>query len=211
MSHEQLIENLVEEAEPVEAFPPKRIYRKTAFYLTLYLLMFPVLIGLRPAWGELIFRNWIYPTEMLATLILAYGGAFAAIRLSVPTTGRMIAVWMVAALSIILWVGMWHVGNISLRYLGMAMEANHFNVTLGVIFTALPVVVYLFYHIRKGAPTQLQWAGVMTLLSGTACGHFIMRTIGEASNYADVFLWCYTPVLVVAATGVFFGQKFLRW
>jgi len=49
------------------------------------------------------------------------------------------------------------------------------------------------------------------LLSASACGHFLMRTIGQAANFAEVFIWCYTPLLAFALLGMLLGKKLLRW
>jgi len=73
------------------------------------------------------------------------------------------------------------------------------------------VAALLLWVMRQGSPTQLGWAGAMALLSASACGHFLMRTIGQAANFAEVFIWCYTPLLAFALLGMLLGKKLLRW
>lgn len=155
--------------------------------------------------------NSAYALEMMITLILIFASAVMSVRLGIPRSGGLPIGWLLAVLALAMGAVIWLVGQVSLQTLQYSLQSDHFYITCGVTAGALPVAIGLFWMLRQASPTQLGWAGVLALLSASATGHFLMRTIGQADNFADVLVWCYSPVLVLALLGSLLGQKLLRW
>ena len=210
MNHEALIANLVEEAAPLKPFNLLKQCCSAAMLLTAYLLVLVLIMGVRDDWAQQIATH-TYALEMATSLALAYGCAALAMRLSVPREGAMPLGWLAFMLAATMGAIIWLLGQVSIETFKLSLQSDHFYISLGVILGATPVALVLFKMIRQGSPTQLRWAGAMALLSASATGHFLMRTIGQANNFADVFVWCYSPVLVLALLGIILGQKALRW
>lgn len=210
MSHEKLIADLVEESTPVVPLDLLRHCCGALLAITAYFAVIIFGFGLRADWFEQIATS-AYLCEMLITLLLTYGAAWTALRLSAPSSGKLFAGWLLILLSVVMGAVIWLLGQVNAESFAASMESDHFYITLGVIAGATPVAAGLFWLLRQGAPTQLRWAGAMALLSASAAGHFIMRTVGQADNFADVLVWCYSPILVFLMLGVIVGQKTLRW
>lgn len=210
MSHKQLIDNLASELEAVKPVSLSRWRMLTVLLLTGYLAAVLAAAGLRDDF-TVQFSHLVYKFELIVTLILAYGAALMAISLSVPRGGKFPLAWALVILAIALGAGIWLMGQVSLEGLKASIASNHFYITLGVIGCALPVALSLFWLLRQASPTQLAWAGGMALLSASAVGHFLMRCIGQAANFSEVFVWCYSPVIILGFLGMLLGQKLLKW
>ncbi|MDG1287036.1 MAG: NrsF family protein [Rickettsiales bacterium] len=212
MSHEALIANLVEDATPVV---PLNLFRRCFWMvtaLTTYILLTVAYFGFRRDWADQMIEGAAYPSEMLITLILAFGAAIAALRLSVPRERKSSLSLLMLILPIAIGAVIWLLGQVSVESFSASIQSpSHFYITLGVLAGAVPVALLLFWLLRQGSPTQLGWAGSMVLLSASAVGHLLMRTIGQADNFADVLVWCYSPILFCGLVGVFIGKKALRW
>ena len=210
MMQDDFIANLVDDSTPVSPVNVTKNCCKLVLGLGGYLLALLLVLGVRDDWAMQM-TSLAYSLEMAITLLLVFGAGLSAVRLSVPSANRMIDGWGLMLLAVTMGAIIWFIGKVDVESMQQSLSSNHFYVTLGVSLIAVPVAVGLFWMIRKGAPTQLEWAGVMALLSASACGHFVMRTAGKAENLADVMLWCYPPVLLLALVGIILGPKALRW
>jgi hypothetical protein len=213
MSHETadaLIHALVEETAPVAPIEVGRIQAMSLSIITLYMATLILLFGLRPDW-QVQMQTASYQCEMGITVILIYAAALSAIRLMAPSQSKMLWGWVLISISLLMGVAIWLLGQVDAESFQASLASDHYLITLGVTAAAAPVAIGLLRFLRKGAPTQLAWAGVMSLLSASAVGHLVMRTVGMADNFADVMVWCYSPILFLSALGVVIGRHSLRW
>ncbi len=210
MNHEALIANLVEEAAPVKPMSLSRRYVTVALAVTAYMMLLVLAMGWRSDLAAQL-GTLVYVSEMLMSLCLIYGGALMAMRLSVPRAGSMPVGWVLVTIAFFIGIAVMLLGQVSTETLKASLQSDHFLVTISVVGVALPVVIGLFVMLRRGAPTQLGWAGAMALMSASATGHFVLRLTGEANNLADVLVWCYSPILFFAIIGVFIGKQALYW
>ncbi len=210
MNNNNLIAQLADDVTPVQPISILRRLVLTFSVLIMYITLVPMLFGARPDWAQQM-ATLSYQLEMGISIALTFSAAFLAVRLAVPTQTRFPYGWLigVAALAIGAVIGL--LGEVSMQGVRDSFASNHYYITAGVIAFATPVAAALFISVAKGATTQPALAGLASLLSASAAGHFIMRTIGQSNNYAEVLLWCYSPVLILALIGFIMGQKYLRW
>lgn len=210
MSQNPLIAELAESAKPVRPVKMAKRLLWMVLLVTLYISALILLRGLRDDWMMQI-QTLAYQMEMGISLLLVYGAGALAMRLSVPCEKRFPLAWLLLIGAATLGAVIALLGEVSMESLQRSLASDHFYITFGVCALAAPVAIGLLWVQRKGSPTQLGWAGAMALLAASAVGHFIMRTIGKAANYAEVLVWCYPPVLLLALVGVLVGRKILRW
>lgn len=210
MSLDSLIDELAESVSPVEPLPRRQWSFKLLAMMAVYLSAILLLFGLRSDWSVQM-QHVAYQCEMSISLILAFGAGLLAVNLATPHQGLPPIGWLLLMLALAMGAIIALVGGVTQESLMASFASDHFYITAGVAAGAFPVAAGLFWLLRKGSPTQLGWAGAMVLLSASACGHFLMRAIGQAPNFAEVLIWCYTPMLALALLGALVGKKLLRW
>ncbi len=211
MNLDSFIDDLAESATPVSPLNIRQFSLALLLGLACYLSVIVALFGVRDDWLNEI-TTMAYQGEMALSLLIVFGAGLSVIKLAVPRQGSLPTSWCFLLLALTLGAVIGLLGNVSIQALEASLKSNHFYITFGLIAYAAPVAGALLWFLRqKGSPTQLGWAGLMALLSASASGHFLMRTIGQSNNFAEVFIWCYLPVLALALLGMLIGKKLLRW
>jgi hypothetical protein len=210
---DELINKLSEDAQASESkeFNVSSYSRRTAVFLAVYLSAVLLILGPRDDWLQQI-NQPAYTIEILLTLLLVVSAGIASVRFSVPKALKQSTALLLPAVSVALGLVIWQLGEVSGEELiTSATDLSLSYISLGVVAGATPVALFLFWQMSQGSPTQLSFASGMALLSASACGHLLMRTIGQASNFSDVLVWCYSPILLLMTVGALSGNKLLRW
>jgi hypothetical protein len=210
---DELINKLSEDAQASESkeFNVSSYSRRTVVFLAVYLSAVLLILGPRDDWLQQI-NQPAYTIEILLTLLLVVSAGIASVRFSVPKALKQSTALLLPAVSVALGLVIWQLGEVSGEELiTSATDLSLSYISLGVVAGATPVALFLFWQMSQGSPTQLSFASGMALLSASACGHLLMRTIGQASNFSDVLVWCYSPILLLMTVGALSGNKLLRW
>jgi hypothetical protein len=210
---DELINKLSEDALASEAkdFNVSSYSQRTVVFLAGYLSAVLLVLGPRDDWLQQ-FNQAAYAVEILLTLFLIVSAGIASVRFSVPKALKQSTALLLPTVSVALGLVIWQLGEVSGEELiTSATDLSLSYISLGVIAGATPVALFLFWQMSQGSPTQLSFASGMALLSASACGHLLMRTIGQASNFSDVLVWCYSPILLLMTVGALSGNKLLRW
>ncbi|MDG0970086.1 MAG: NrsF family protein [Porticoccaceae bacterium] len=207
------INSLVEDAADTKptGFNIASRSRLVILFLTVYLSLIIATIGLRSDWHYQV-SQLSYSIEIALSIILIFFAGIASVRFSVPRAiGRSPAVFL-PFLVVVLGIVIWQLGGVSLDALIVSLTTPSLSyISFGVIAGAIPTASFLMWQMSQGSPTQLRFAGSLALLSASSCGHFLMRTVGQAENFADVLVWCYSPIVMLTILGLIFGQKLLKW
>ena len=210
---DELVNKLSEDAQVSESkeFNVSSYSRRTVVFLAGYLSAVLLMLGPRDDWLQQIDQP-AYTIEILLTLFLVVSAGIASVRFSVPKALKQSTALLLPAVSMALGLVIWQLGEVSGEELiTSATDLSLSYISLGVVAGATPVALFLFWQMSQGSPTQLSFASGMALLSASACGHLLMRTIGQASNFSDVLIWCYSPILLLMTVGALSGNKLLRW
>jgi len=210
---DELINKLSEDAQASESkeFNVSSYSQRTVVFLAGYLSAVLLILGPRDDWLQQI-NQPAYTIEILLTLFLVVSAGIASVRFSVPKALKQSTALLLPAVSVALGLVIWQLGEVSGEELiTSATDLSLSYISLGVVAGATPVALFLFWQLSHGSPTQLSFASGMALLSASACGHLLMRTIGQASNFSDVLIWCYSPILLLMTVGALSGNKLLRW
>lgn len=206
----KLIDRLVEEGKPVSSVKIARIQAYTVLAVTFYAIALLLSLGIRADFLEALMRP-AYLVELLICLFLVYGGSVSALWLAQPRIERLPFRWGFIMGAFTILAIFFTVYQIDSSMLLASFQQNLYPITLSVLSIASPVVVGLFFVLKRYAPTQPVWASLLALMSATAFGHMMMRILYSAENMADVMLWCYSPVLVMAFIGAALGRLILKW
>jgi hypothetical protein len=210
---EELIDKLSKDPQSNEfvAFNVTSYSRRTLMFLGVYLSIVILIFSPRDDWLQQI-AQLSYSVEMLLTIVLIFSAGVSSVRFAVPRALKRSPALALPAVTVALGIVIWQLGEVSGEELiTSATDLSLSYISLGVIAGATPVALFLFWQMSQGSPTQLSFASGMALLSASACGHLLMRTIGQASNFSDVLIWCYTPILLLMALGALLGKKFFKW
>lgn len=210
---EELIDKLSKDPQSNEfvAFNVTSYSRRTLMFLVVYLSIVILIFSPRDDWLQQI-AQLSYSVEMLLTIVLIFSAGVSSVRFAVPRALKQSPALALPAVSVALGIVIWQLGEVSGEELiTSATDLSLSYISLGVIAGATPVALFLFWQMSQGSPTQLSFASGMALLSASACGHLLMRTIGQASNFSDVLIWCYSPILLLMTVGALSGNKLLRW
>lgn len=212
-NHQRLITKLVDDAETssMDSFDVTRSSYKTILFLVIYLVTTITAFGLRDDWHQQIYEL-TYLLEILCSVVLIFGAGVAAINFSVPRKIGYSPSQLLPILALAMGLMIWVLGDVNSSVFFTSIQTFSLSyMSLGVLVGALPALGFLLYQISQGAPTQLNFVGSMILLSASAAGHLLMRTIGQAASFSDVLVWCYFPILILTFLGRISGRNVLRW
>lgn len=199
-----MIDKLAGNMQTPVARPFKIFHQSSATILVLgsYIVLMIAAFGLREDWPEQRLST-AYSLELLLCIILIFGAGISAMVFSVPrntdhTPSRLLP-WISLVMGIVIWIS----GDIKISdSFNSAQNLQLSIMSLGVISSALPVACFLLWQIRQGYPTQLGFVSCMALLSASATGYIIMRVTHQSESFADIFIWCYSPILLVGLFGI---------
>lgn len=212
MNTDQLIDKMVAEgAQKPLPHPIKQILFWTlgAF---IYLAAFCLFLGFR---GDIAVKlaEPLYIAELIFMSLAALSAACAAVYLSRPDCGQMPWVKYIPFGFIILWSVAAFLGFENFGGLQIVDIANQYNIDcpLTIFLFSLPPGIAMFLLVRKGAPMQLYWAGIMAALSVTAFAYVGMRLVEMNDNPAHLIFWHALPVMIMSIAGMLAGKYTLRW
>lgn len=211
-STEDLIASLSEEKlEPV-----KRFCAWKALFFWALTSLFSVLIGVQlldvPNNYHMRDNKVQFILELVAGLIVIVLSSAIALQASIPGDGKKKI--RIAYAGIILWCSViaygifaeWH--RLDLKNIGAHIGQKCFSTT--VILGAIPGL-FLFFLIRKAAPTKLGLAGVLATLSAGLLGSTVVQFGCPANEPGHIMAGHLLPILIMMAVGLFLGRKLLRW
>ena len=82
---------------------------------------------------------------------------------------------------------------------------------LFILLTSLSASMWIFYILRRAAPTQLGFTGAWTAASIGSLSSFFMNLVCTHESSQHVFVWHLLPVFLLIAMGMQLGKSFLRW
>jgi hypothetical protein len=83
--------------------------------------------------------------------------------------------------------------------------------TTCITLSSLIPAGFLFYEIRKAAPTKLKLIGFFCLLYAASLGAFTLRLTEQVDSYEHLIMWHYIPIFVIGGLGALISQKILKW
>lgn len=212
MNTDQLIDKLVAEgAQKPLAHPIKQILFWTLGALV-YLAAFCLFLGFRDDIAVKL-ADPLYIVELVLMSLAALSAACAAVYLSRPDCGQMPWIRYVPFGFIVLWAVAAFLGFKDFGGLQIVDIANQYKIDcpLTIFLFSLPPGIAMFLLIRKGAPMQLYWAGIMAALSVTAFAYVGMRLVEMNDNPAHLLFWHALPVMIISIAGMLAGKYTLRW
>ena len=80
-----------------------------------------------------------------------------------------------------------------------------------ILFLSLPAMILTFVAMRKGAPTQLRFAGAVIGVLAAAVGALAYTLACKNDGTAFVAIWYAVACTIMAAIGAVVGHRVLRW
>jgi hypothetical protein len=212
MNTDQLIDKLV--AEGAQKPLPHPI-KQALFWLLgtlVYLGAFSLYMGFR---GDIAvkFADPLYIAELVLMSLTAISAGWAALCLSRPDCFQMPWIKYVPFDFLVLWAAVAFLGAENLNGANILHTATlcQFDCSWHIFLFGLGPGIVLFFLVRKGAPVQLYWAGIMATLSVTAFGYLCMRLVELNDNPAHLLVWHALPVMFMSLAGILAGKYTLRW
>lgn len=212
MNTDQLIDKLVAEgAQKPLPHPVKQV----SFWLLgtlIYLAVFCLFVGFRDDIAAK-FAEPLYTFELVFMSLTALSAAWAAVYLSRPDCCQMPWIKYVPFVFLTLWAAVAFLGfkNLSGSQIVQMAALRQFDCPWHILLFSLPPGIALFFLIRKGAPLQLYWAGIVAALSVTAFAYAGMRLVEMNDNPAHLLVWHALPVMIISIAGMLAGKYTLRW
>ncbi len=212
MNTDQLIDKLVAEGAPKPLPHPIKQILYWALGALVYLAAFCLFFGFRDDIAVKLAEP-LYIAELVLMSLAALSAACAAVYLSRPDCGQMPWIKYVPFGFVVLWAAVAFLGFRDFGGLQIADIANQYNIDcpLTIFLFSLPPGIAMFILIRKGAPMQLCWAGIMATLSVTAFAYVGMRLVEMTDNPVHLLFWHALPVMIMSIAGMLAGKYTLRW
>ena len=80
-----------------------------------------------------------------------------------------------------------------------------------ILFLSLPAMILTFVAMRKGAPTQLRFAGAVIGVLAASVGALAYTLACKNDGTAFVAIWYAVACAIMAAIGAIVGHRVLRW
>lgn len=213
MRTEDLIEQLAREVQPVQRLRPVAV--RTVGWAVLAALSLGVvlfLMGVRRDLGE-VYDDPGFALEAALLIVTALSAAVGALIVSIPGAERSAGVrWIpvTAAAASVLWVA----GDMALAAASGAPTGRLTFAWHCVYKTASVAAVpgiALFMMVRRAAPLQAGWAGMLAILATAAVGVLGANVICPTDRPLHMLVWHVAPLMVLAALGAALGTWLLRW
>jgi hypothetical protein len=210
---EDLIRQLAAEATPVRPMAP--VFRRAAGWLVLAfasLAVVMLLMGVRRELGDASDR-FDFALEAALLLLTAVSAAIGALLVSIPGAGTTRRVrWLPVGLGVgcvLLAAGELVYAAVVGAPTGRLTFAWH--CVYKTTSVALVPGVVLFIMVRRGAPLQTAWAGLLAVLATTAIGVLGANIICPTDRPVHMLLWHVLPLALFAGGGAALGRWLLRW
>lgn len=213
MRTEDLIERLVDDARPVRPLRPLAVrVAGWAGVAVLSLAAVMLMMGVRRELGDSVDRA-DFAFQALLLIVTALSAATGALVISVPGAARSP---LVRWLPVVLCAGcvVWAVGGVGYAA-AVGAPVGRLTFAWHCVYKTTSVAavpgVLLFVMLRRAAPMQSRWAGLLALLATSAVGVLGANIICPNERPLHLLLWHVLPLIVFAAGGAALGAWLLRW
>lgn len=213
MRTEELIQQLANDAQPVRRLRPLP-YRVAGWAVLAAVSLGVVLIlrGTRRDLGNAVGQA-DFALEASLLILTAISAAIGALILSVPGAERSARVrWLplIAASASVLWA----VGELIVAA-ATGAPTGRLTFAWDCVYktssiAAVPSVA-LFFMVRRAAPLQAGWAGLLAILATASVGVLGANVICPNDRPLHMLLWHVAPLMVFAGVGAALGSWLLRW
>jgi len=210
---DDLIQQLASDAAPVRPLRPLALrVAAWAVVAVTSLIAVMLLMGLRRELGDGIDQA-DFALQALLLIVTAISAATGALVISVPGAARSPLVrWLPVVVGAVC-VG-WAVGGVvyatatgaPVGRLTFAWHCVYKTTSVAAVPGAL-----LFVMLRRAAPMQPLWAGLLALLGTAAVGVLGANIICPNDRPLHLLLWHMAPLIAFAAGGAALGAWLLRW
>ena len=212
MNTDRLIDKLVAEGAKK---PLPHPMKQAMFWLIgtlMYLAAFSVYMGFRADIATK-FAETLYIADIVFMSLTAMSAGWAALCLSRPDGCQMPWIKYIPFDFLVLWAAVAFLGaeNLNGAKILNTVTLCQFDCTWHILLLSLPPGIVLFLLIRKGAPVQLYWAGIMATMSVTAFAYVCMRVLEMNDSPAHLLVWHALPVMIMSLVGMLAGKYTLRW
>lgn len=207
MKSEAVIQALVTDLKPVRRLPSggARTLRWATFSLLAVALGSWALGTRADLWIELGEPSFL--RESVSLLILFVLAGRSAFQLSIPGAADQRYARALPLLGLVAWLVL-----ILARYSAGAhvpADMSGSRCFWRMSWLSLLPALTLFFMLRKAAPLDREWTGLMALLSAASLAMLGTQFVCAKDDLAHLLLWHFTPVLLVALAGISFGQLVL--
>ncbi len=213
MQTEDLIQQLARDARRVQPLRP--IGARVAGWLVLAgasLAVVMILMGVRRELGDVADRL-DFTLEATLLLLTACSAAIGALLVSIPGAGEVRRVrWIPVALGIAcvaLSAGELAYAAVTGAPTGRLTFAWH--CVYKTTSVALVPGIVLFAMVRRAAPLNTAWAGLLAVLATTAVGVLGANIICPTDRPLHMLLWHVAPLMIFSAAGAGLGRWLMKW
>jgi hypothetical protein len=171
-----------------------------------------IMLGVRPDLA-LRLREARFLLAATFTGMLALTAAGHAFMLSVPGASprrvvRVLPLIAAIAWGTLLWIRMTMLGDPIAEI--VATPRHPVCIVLILTISALPGI-WLFDMLRRAAPLETRWTGVLAALGALACGALGTQFVCPIDAPGHQLLWHFVPVIVLTSMGLAIGARLSRW
>ncbi len=212
--HSELISRLAAEGAKPAMSPPGRRVMAWLGVIVVYLAGLSAFKGMRPDLPEKL-DNPFFWVEILLLLGTAISAALAAGWLALPDVGGRPRIRFVPLLFLVPLGGYVLFQQLMPELTGAKFieEFGHtsWHCIWHLALFSIPPGILLFWLVKKGAPTKVQWAGGMVTLSVAALGYLVMRFVEPTDDALHLLVWHTIPLAAFCGLGICLGRLRLRW
>jgi hypothetical protein len=188
--------------------------KQMGFWLTgvmVYLVTVSAYGGFRTDIGQKLTEP-SYLLELVLLFLMALFAGFAALCLSRPDGRQMPWVRYIPFVFLILWSVTAFAGGGDMRWttLCYTMTLGQFDCFWHILLFSVPSGLAMFLIVRKGAPVECCWAGMMATWSVTSFGYLFMRLVETTDNAPHLIVWHALPIVATCMAGMIAGKYALR-
>ena len=212
MRTDDLVRQLVAEASPVRRPPP--VSRRVIAWLVLALGSLGIvmmLMGVRRELGDAADRT-DFTIEAALLLLTAISAAMGALLVSMPGAAPPRARWIPVALGVA--CVLFAAGELAYAAV-TGVPTGRLTFAWHCVYKTTSVAlvpgIVLFAMVRRGAPLQTAWAGLLAVLATAAMGVLGANIICPTDRPLHMLLWHVLPMAVFAGGGAALGRWLLRW
>ncbi|MBI1246044.1 MAG: DUF1109 family protein [Alphaproteobacteria bacterium] len=143
-----------------------------------------------------------------ASLLVAISAAFAAFRMTVPGTGRWIAVLPLPPLAV--WLATLGTGCVhEISAQGLSVLGTSFECLEFIVMTSLPLAAVLVWMLRRAAPLAPASTFAMGALAAAAAGSTGLELFHHIDTSTEALVWHFGTVGLVTLIGLASGRRAL--
>lgn len=177
----------------------------SAFYVVAMLLA----LGLRPDLAARL-QSPLFLTEIGLLAGITLTSAISAITLSFPDMlQRKILAWSFTV-PLVLFGLFLLAGALDSEQVN-ALPPHNIECALCITLLSLLPAAWIMLYQRRLASVHYYLAGGIALLASSSLGCLILRLSEETDSFTHLITWHYLPMMVLGMTGLWLGEKFLKW